>query len=152
MLHPTSLIIPLLILLPNLIFVRFPPANPPSRPNPSLLLNVGEAIGRLGVMAIPLFYPMQIHQSYEMISLIVMLAALLLYYRGWIKYLRSDRNYRRLLTPMLGIPVPMAVFPCLYFLAASVLLHSVLFFVFSAVFAVGHIANSIRDERRMRAG
>jgi hypothetical protein len=147
LLHPASLIIPLLIVLPNLIFIRFPPANPPTRPNPSLLLDAAETIGRLGVMAVPLFYPMRIHQSYEMISLIVMLTTLLLYCRGWLKYVRSDRDYSRLLTPMLGIPVPMAVFPCLYFLVASVVLHSVLFFVFAAVFAIGHIANSLKDYR-----
>jgi len=46
---------------------------------------------------------------------------------------------------MLGIPVPMAVFLCLYFFAASIVLHSILFFIFAASFALGHIANSYRD-------
>ncbi|MFB9279466.1 hypothetical protein ACFFT4_31295 [Cohnella cellulosilytica] len=145
MLHPASLLIPLLILLPNLVFVRFPPTNPPARRTANLLLKASEAIGRLGVMVIPLFYSMRAERSYETISLIVMLAAILFYYWGWIEYLRSDRSYARLLAPMLGIPVPMAVFPCLYFLAASIVLHSILFFVFAAIFALGHIANSCRD-------
>ncbi len=145
MLHPASLLIPLMILLPNLVFVRFPPTSSPPRRTINLLLNACEAIGRLGVMVVPLFYSMRAERSYETISLIVMLAALLFYYKGWIRYLRSDRSYARLLTPMLGIPVPMAVFPCLYFFAASVVLHSILFFIFSASFAFGHITNSYKD-------
>lgn len=144
MFHPASLLIPLMILLPNLVFVRFPPTSPPVRRTINLL-NTREAIGRLGIMVVSLFYSMRAERSYETISLIVMLAALLFYYRDWIMYLRSDRSYARLLTPMLGIPVPVAVFPCLYFFAASIVLHSILFFIFAASFTLGHIANSYRD-------
>ncbi len=145
MLHPVSLLIPLMILLPNLVFVRFPPTSPPARRTTNLFLNTCEAIGRFGIMVVPLFYSMRAERSYETISLIVMLAALLFYYSGWFMYLRSDRSYARLLAPMLGIPVPMAVFPCLYFFAASFVLHSILFFIFAAGFALGHITNSYRD-------
>jgi len=90
MLHPASLLIPLMILLPNLVFVRFPPTSPPVRRTLNLLLNTCEAIGRLGIMVVSLFYSMRAERSYETISLIVMLDALLFYYKDWIMYLRSD--------------------------------------------------------------
>jgi len=150
MFHPISLVIPFLILLPNLAFIWLPPKNPPTQKAYLPFLKAAEALGRFGVIAVPLFYPDHLNNPYEIVSAVFMLATLLLYYWGWINYFRSDREYKRLLSPMLGIPVPMAVFPSLYFLLSSVVLHSVGLLLFAAMFAVGHVANSYTDYVRSK--
>jgi hypothetical protein len=150
LLHPLSLIIPLLILLPNLLFFRLPPQNMPSGTNSSKVLSAAEGIGRAGTMAGPLFYAMQFHGGYEVASLIVMVVCLTAYYAGWTRYFTGKREYRLLFTPLSGIPVPMAVGPALYLLLSSIILHSVSMALFGVVFAVSHVWNSLRACEALR--
>lgn len=149
MFHPTSLFIPFMVLLPNLLFFRRAPHNMSGQPDPSLIFSVAEGIGRIGTMIVPLFFAVQLRHGYEMISLIVMILSLLLYYGGWCRYFLNDREYGLLFKPFRGIPIPLAISPVLYFLAGSVILHSFLLFMFSIVFAAGHIPNSLRECERI---
>lgn len=144
MLHPLSLFIPLLILLPNLLFLCFPPQNMPRETKSSSILSAAEGIGRAGTLAGPLFFPVKIHSGYEVASLIVMLACLGAYYAGWAGYFTGKREYRLLFRPLFGIPVPMAVGPALYFLLSSVILHSFIMALLGVIFAVSHVWNSLR--------
>ncbi|WP_130609535.1 hypothetical protein [Cohnella abietis] len=150
MFHPWSLVIPLMILLPNLIFFKYPPQNMPSGNNNSLILTAAEGIGRIGVLIVPVFYTMHIHETYEIISLIVMVLSLLMYYLLWVRYFRNNREFNWLYSPIMGVPVPLAIFPILYFLFSSVVIHSLYQFIFSLIFAVGHIPNSISDYARSK--
>ncbi|AIQ12992.1 hypothetical protein PDUR_14530 [Paenibacillus durus] len=145
MLHPVSLIIPFLILLPNLMFFRFQPRNGPNQAEEkgSPILSAAEGVGRLGVFIIPIFSSVHIEHSYEVISLIGMIISLLLYYIGWIRYFGRGREYSLLFAPMIGIPVPLAVSPVLYFLFGSVVLHSVYLLICGVILAIGHIPNSL---------
>ncbi|SEN28855.1 hypothetical protein SAMN04487895_10153 [Paenibacillus sophorae] len=150
MFHPMSLIIPFLILLPNLMFIRLQPRNGPNqgeeKGNP--ILSAAEGVGRLGVFIIPIFSSVHIDHSYEVISLIGILISLSLYYIGWIRYFGRGREYNLLFAPMIGIPVPLAVSPVLYFLFASVVLHSVYLFICGVLFAIGHIPNSLNSYKK----
>ncbi|MBP1995536.1 hypothetical protein [Paenibacillus eucommiae] len=148
MLHPASLWIPFMILLPNLIFLKLKPQIVPSEKKKSLILAVVEGIGRFGVIIVPIFFSIQIQNVYEIISLIVMLLSLFMYYFGWVRYFRNNREFKLLFSPLLGVPVPLAIFPILYFLFASVITHSTYLFIFSVIFAIGHIPNSLSDYYR----
>ncbi|MDT3429147.1 hypothetical protein J2Z22_004747 [Paenibacillus forsythiae] len=144
MFHPLSLVIPFLILLPNLMFIGLQPRNKPNeedKGNP--IFSVAEAVGRVGVFLIPLFSSIHIDHFYEVISLIGMIVSLSLYYLGWIRYVRGDREYSLLFAPMFGIPVPLAISPVLYFLFAAVVLHSPYLFACGVIFAIGHILSSL---------
>lgn len=144
MFHPLSLMIPILVLIPNLIFFRFQPKKVPAKTagksNP--LLQIAEVLGRIGVFLLPLLSIIHIEKSYEVIALIVMLISILVYYTGWVRYFRSDREYKWLFAPMLGIPVPLAIGPVTYFLSSSVILHSPYMFVCSLIFGFCHITIS----------
>lgn len=141
MLHITSLIIPIAVLLPNLFFFGIPLRNSPANieVKESLILKIAEGIGRLGVFVIPIFSSIHHDKQYEVLSILGMFTFLLLYYIGWIRYFRRDREYKLLFSPMIGIPVPLAVTPILYFLSASIVLHSSLLFISSLILAIGHI-------------
>ncbi|MGG3281394.1 hypothetical protein [Paenibacillus solani] len=150
MLHPESLFIPFMILLPNLLFFIYPPRNMSGQPSSSMIFSVAEGIGRIGALIVPIFYVVHVEQGYELMSLIIMMLSLLLYYGCWCRYYWGRREYRLLFQPFLGIPVPLAISPVIYSLAASVVLHSILLFIISIVFAAGHILNSLKEWRRIK--
>lgn len=140
-----SLIIPIAILLPNLFFLGRPSRNMPVNiENKEItILKIVEGIGRLGVCVLPIFSSIHHDKQVEVLSLIGMLIFLLLYYVGWVRYFKGDREYRLLFSPMIGIPVPLAISPILYFLCSSIVLHSYLMFISSLILAIGHIPNSL---------
>jgi len=151
LIHFISIIIPIAVLLPNLFFFRLPPRNLPSamEGKESLIFKTTEGIGRLGVFILPIFSSIHIEEHYEVLSLIGMSIFLLLYYVGWIRYFRRDRDFKLLFSPMIGIPVPLAISPILYFICASLVLYSPLLFLSSLIFAFGHIPISLKTYHRI---
>lgn len=142
--HPLSLTIPLLVLIPNLFFFKTKPAHPPENPpkeNP--ILSVAEGIGRICVFALPVFSAIHIKSFYEISALIGMILLILFYYWGWSRYFTVNREYKLLFMPIMGIPVPMAIGPVLYFLLATVILHSPYMFIGSVILGIGHIPISL---------
>ncbi|KWX75966.1 hypothetical protein AMQ84_16610 [Paenibacillus riograndensis] len=148
MFHPVSLIVPLLILLPNLLFFQLEPQNMPDKTTRNSFFTGAEFIGRMGVIIVPLFCSLHMQNGLEVLALIVMLLSLGIYYYGWGRYFRNGRPYRLLFTPLMGIPVPLALSPVLYFLSASVILHSGYLLIFSLILGAGHIPASLSDYRR----
>ncbi|MNN03061.1 hypothetical protein D3C81_1157370 [compost metagenome] len=151
MVHMSSLLIPAAVLLPNLLFVVWPPKPIPGlkETKQSHIYQIAEGIGRVGGVVLPLFSAIRLEGSLEWIALVMMLLSLGFYASGWIRYLRNEREYRYLYTSMLGIPVPMAVMPVLYFMSASLLLHSYPLMACSLIFGIGHIPASIRSQRSL---
>jgi hypothetical protein len=147
--HPISLIIPLIVLLPNLIFFRMNSSESnrnKEKENP--VLSAAEGIGRIGVFLLPVFSVIHVVHFYEMIALLGMLISIAFYYFGWIRYFIRNREFRLLFTPIMGIPVPMAISPSVYFLFAAVVLHSPYLFISSLILAAGHIPISLNTNYR----
>ncbi len=132
--HITGMLISLLILLPNLIFFMTKPENMP-----------GKGIGRIGVFILPVFSAIHLEKTADFIALTGMVIALLFYYAGWMRYYKSKREYRLLFSPLMGMPVPMAVSPVVYFIFAATVLRSPYLFIAAAILAVGHIPGSLRQ-------
>lgn len=151
MLHFISLSIPVAVFLPNLFFFMMPPVHRREQSNESggLLLSAAEGLGRLGVLALPIFSPIHLSRPYELLSFMVMLAFLAFYYAGWIRYFIRGRQYRLLFSPMIHIPIPMAIAPVLYFIGASVVLHSYGLLISSVILAIGHIPSSLNLYRQL---
>ena len=124
---PLGGLVSLAILLPNILWMFFPPASLPAAQADQKsvtirLLEIMESIGRLGAFAIPFFCSITIQSLFGILCWIVMMVAVGLYYAGWARYFRGGRPYASLYMPLLGIPIPMALCPVIYFLAASVVL------------------------------
>ena len=152
MLNPVSLIIPALVLLPNLIFFRTQPSHLPAAPaRENRVLALLEGIGRVAVFVIPLFAPIPAGHFAEHLALAGMALAIGWYYYGWLRYFRSRCDYRKLFAPLAGIPVPLALAPVGYFLCAAAVLHSPALFSGAVVLALGHIPISLNTYRRIVA-
>lgn len=143
-------LIPLLVLLPNLLMVRFSPAEKPEGASGvNRWLEALERLGQAGVFVIPCFYRIRIQDAIASVSLSAMTLALVGYYLGWLRYMQQGRRYALLFAPLWGIPLPMAVMPVIYFGAAAALLRSWPLAAATVVFTIGHLAVSAHERRRI---
>ena len=147
-------LIPFLILLPNLFWMLFPPRGAPAaekveRSRFVRLMEVVEWIGRIGCLVIPLFFRVEVQSGWQIGALGVMAAALLLYYAGWARYFVRRRARRLLFEPLLGVPLPLAVAPIVWFLAAAVLLGSWPMAISALVLAAGHLVLTQQASRAL---
>ncbi len=72
---------------------------------------------------------------------------LILYYAVWIRYFVSGREIALLNRTFLFIPMPLAVFPVLYFLCAAVWLHNLPAVILMTIFGAAHLTVSIQSFR-----
>lgn len=150
-LHLLGFIIPIFVLLPNLIFIFFQPRNTPkSLVSPPPIFTLLERIGQAACLTMPIIFGRLVAAQPSGLPAICMVLCLLIYYGCWGRYYRSGRAFEVLFKPWLNIPVPMAVFPVLYFLLLAVWLKSSLFAVPACLFAAGHLVNSWSVYRQIR--
>lgn len=148
-----SLIIPLLVLAPNLIWIFSPPINIPAAEEikEPIALTMFENIGRFGVIIIPVFYPIVIDDENQY-CLIGMVVLLLIYYAGWFRFYFRGRNYAYAFLPLpwIPLPIPMAASPVLYFILSAALLKSLLMLMAALTLGIGHILISYREYQRVK--
>jgi hypothetical protein len=140
----SGIIIPVLIMVPNIIYylkIRNTSDVPSSNKSAPTLIKMIENIGRLGILITPLFYSLNLDNSFSIYFLVLSLLFLLLYYVAWLRYFMSGSNQIDLRKRLL-IPLPLAVYPSLYLICSSYLLSSIPMLIFSLVFAIGHISVS----------
>lgn len=116
-------IIPLLILLPNVIWILLPHTTASSTPVPPVL-NVAENIGRAAILIIPFFYSISLEQRFSVAALVLACLALALYYAAWIRYFAGGRTTALMGDSMLGIPLPLAVAPTVLLIFSAYLMGS----------------------------
>jgi hypothetical protein len=146
-------LVSVLILLPNLLWMSFPPrGQPEDGTGPASGLHRGMAIlewaGRIATLVIPFFYRVRVQGTWQAVALVVMALALLLYYACWVRCFVRGRSYTLLFESFLGLPLPLAVSPIVYFLAASVLFGSWYLALATLVLAVGHVWVTLQEARR----
>ena len=137
----SGIIIPVLIMVPNLIHylkIRNKSDVPSSNKSAPTLIKIIENIGRLGILITPLFYSLNLDNSFSIYFLLLCLLFLLLYYVAWLRYFMSGSNQIDLRKSLL-IPLPLAVYPSLSLICSSYLLSSIPMLISSLVFAIGHI-------------
>ena len=137
----SGIIIPVLIMVPNIIYyliIRNKSDIPSSNKSAPTLIKIIENIGRLGILITPLFYSLNLDNSFSMYFLVLCLLFLVLYYVAWLRYFMSGSNQIDLRKSLL-IPLPLAVYPSLSLICSSYLLSSIPMLISSLVFAIGHI-------------
>ncbi|MBP2651424.1 MAG: hypothetical protein H6Q74_2249 [Firmicutes bacterium] len=149
-----SLIVPIVVFAPNLLWFLFPPINilAEDEIKEPIALTILENIGRIGVIIIPLFYPLVVDNATSQYCLIAMIVLLLVYYAGWFRFVLKGRIYANCFLPLrwIPIPIPMAVCPVMYFILSAVLLKSNPMLIAALVLAIGHILISYRECQRIR--
>ena len=143
--YPQNLWIVIVLLLPNLLLIFFPAINVPAetaRPSGWSIVIILERIGQAMVFLLPLFIDMKLESSYKKYLFAFMIFAAMAYYICWGRFFFNNRIFSLMYEKLLFIPIPMALLPVLYFLAAAVLMDSWLYGIGAAVFAVGHLLES----------
>ncbi len=141
-LHLKGFILPLLVLLPNLLFIFFTPHNIPKTVSPPLIFIVFERIGQVTCFALPILFGTKIAEQPINFLTWLMLICLIIYYLCWIRFYWSGREFAILFKPLGFIPIPMALFPIMYFILLAVWLNSYLFAVPAVLLAIGHFVTS----------
>jgi hypothetical protein len=108
-------------------------------------MEILEWVGRLAALLIPFFYRIEVEGARHIVSLAVMALSLLLYYAGWTRYFARGRSYALLFKPLLGIPIPLAISPIVYLLAASVLFGSWYLALATVILGIGHLWISYQE-------
>lgn len=135
----SGIIFPLLILIPNLVWMIMPkPESIPTSEEP-VLLTIIENIGRFATLLIPLFYAVQWQKKFTIPVLAVMTILLLIYYSAWMRYFIHQREVEWLSKSLFGIPLPLAVAPSLFFILSSYLLDSWWMLAASVLFGISHV-------------
>lgn len=142
-LHLKGFILPILVLLPNLLLLFFPPINIPNhRSTPPLIFTIFERVGQVTCFSLPILFGKRIADQPMDLLMWFMFVCLIIYYLCWIRFFWSSREYAVLFQPLGFIPVPLALFPILYFLLLALWLNSYLFALPAVLFAIGHFAAS----------
>ena len=151
---PLGGLVTLLVLLPNLLMLFLPPTGLPAaagkKSSLTTAMEIVERAGQVSAFVIPFFYPLRVKGSLEIASLAGMILALSFYYINWGRYVLQGRAFRLLFQPCLGIPVPLAISPVVYFLLASLLFHSWYLLAAAVVLGMGHIYVSSLEWQRAR--
>ena len=149
--HPEGLALSAAILLPNLLFLAFPPKEQPApQPGSNAMFAVLERVGQAACAVLPTLFGWQAAGAAGAVALAGMGAALALYWACWARYFARGRAFRLLSAPFLRIPLPMAVAPVAYFAFAALGMGSWWFAAAVAAFAAGHLYESGRTERGCR--
>jgi hypothetical protein len=152
---PLGGLVTLLLLLPNLLVVFFPPTSLPGAPAKKSTLTttmeIVERIGQVSAFVIPFFYPLIVQRSLETAGLAGMILALIFYYINWGRYALGGRTFWLLYEPCMGIPLPLAISPAIYFLAASALFESWYLLAAAVLLGIGHIFISDQEWQQAQA-
>lgn len=132
-------LIPLLIMLPNVVWMLAPKAEASAATSEPFFLTILENVGRLATLILPFFFSLDMHKRLSLPVAIGMGLALAIYYACWIRYFAGGRVSTLLGAPFLGIPIPMAVAPIAFLILSSYLISSWWMFGASLLFGVAHI-------------
>lgn len=152
---PLGGLITLAILLPNLLMFFLPPREVPTEPvrkdSRYRLMQGVERAGQAGAFLIPFFYSLPVLREASVDALAVMALAIVFYYSGWVRYASKGHRFVLLYAPFLGVPLPMAISPVVYFFAAAVFLQSWPLAAAAALLAIGHLTISAAEWSRCQA-
>ena len=143
-----GLVIFALPMLINIAYAIFPPSGKVGQTAAvTRWIEVVEQISRIAyLLAITLLVS---RKPFHFRSAWLCLAAffLLLYYIVWIRYFTGGRDIALLNRPFLFVPMPLAVFPVLYFLCAAVWLHNIPAAIMMTIFGAAHLTVSVQSFR-----
>ena len=128
------------MLAPNLLLLAWPPRGPHPRPRVPWPFAWLERAGQALCLVVPAITAVG---TPRVPWLLPALAALGAYYALWGRYFGRGRSWASLYAPLWVIPVPMAVFPVMCFLAAAVALQNWWMAAAAVVLACGHIPVSL---------
>ena len=143
-----GLILSLAILAPNFLLLAWPPRNPPATPaTTGWLLSALEKGGQAACLVAPALTGRDAGLDGWLVAVIAFVGV---YYGLWARYFVRGRDFALLYSSLALVPVPMAVFPVLAFLAGAGWLHSWWLAGAAVVLGAGHIPSALIIARGVR--
>ena len=126
----------------------FPPAEKPESANHTpQRLEIAENISRIAYLAALTVLVSNDPLDLKSVWMILSAAFLILYYIVWIRYFKGGRDIALLKKSFLFVPIPLAVFPVLYYLFAAIWMGNYPAAVIMVIFGAAHITVSIQSFR-----
>ena len=140
-----GLVIFALPMLINIAYTAFPPAGEPAAPAPvKRWVEATEQVSRIAYLAAIVLLVSERPLSASSPWLYGAAGFLVLYYIVWIRYFASGRDIALLRRPFLLVPMPLAVFPVLYFLCAALWVHNLPAVILMLIFGAAHLTVSVQ--------
>lgn len=127
---------------------RFPPVGKAEQGAAvSHWIEIVEQISRIAYLAAITLLVSREPIQFQSVWLWLAALFLILYYAVWIRYFAGGREIALLNRAVLFVPMPLAVFPVLYFLCAAVWLHYLPAVILMTIFGAVHLTVSIQSFR-----
>lgn len=134
-----GLVVFALPMLINIAYVMFPPVGEAKPPAPvTHWVEIVEQVSRIAYLLAVTLLVSRRPVSWRSAWLFLAAVFLILYYAVWIRYFALGREIALLKRAFLFVPMPLAVFPVLYFLCAAVWLHNVPAVILMVIFGAAH--------------
>lgn len=143
-----GLVIFALPMLINIVYVMFPPAGKAEQTSAvTHWVEIVEQISRIAYLFAVTLLVSRENLSFRSVWLFLAALFLLLYYAVWVHYFAGGRKIALLSRSFLFVPMPLAVFPVLYFLCAAIWLHNLPAAIIMVIFGAAHLTVSIQSFR-----
>ena len=143
-----GLVIFALPMLINIAYVMFPPAGKAEQTAAvTHWIEIVEQISRIAYLFAVTLLVSRDRLSFRSGWLSLAAAFLVLYYAVWFRYFMSGREISLLSRSFLFVPMPLAVFPVLYFLCAAIWLRNLPAAIIMVIFGTAHLTVSLQSFR-----
>ena len=135
----SGLIVFLLPMIINIVYVILPPKNAPTtQQETNKILEIIEQSTRILYMLAIVFLVCKEKVDFTSIWMFVGLMFLTLYYIVWFRYFLGGRDIELLGKAFLFEPMPLAVFPVIYFICSAIWLNNYIAVLFMIIFGIAH--------------
>ena len=143
-----GLVIFALPMLINIAYVMFPPAGKAEQTAAvTHWIEIVEQISRIAYLFAVTLLVSRDRLSFRSGWLYLAATFLILYYAVWLRYFMGSRKIALLRRSFLFVPMPLAVFPVLYFLCAAIWLHNLPAATIMVIFGAAHLTVSRQSFR-----
>lgn len=143
-----GLVIFALPMLINIAYVMFPPAGKAEQPAAvTHWIEIVEQISRIAYLFAVTLLVSRETLSFRSVWFSLAAVFLVLYYAVWLRYFMGGREIALLSRSFLFVPMPLAVFPVLYFLCAAIWLKNLPAAIIMVIFGAAHLTVSIQSFR-----
>lgn len=143
-----GLVIFALPMLINIAYVLFPPAGKAEQTAAvAHWVEIVEQISRIAYLFAVTLLVSRETLSFRSVWFSLAAVFLVLYYAVWLRYFMGGREIALLSRSFLFVPMPLAVFPVLYFLCAAIWLHNLPAAIIMVIFGAAHLTVSLQSFR-----
>ena len=143
-----GLVIFALPMLINIAYVMFPPAGKAEQAAAvTHWVEIVEQISRIAYLFAVTLLVSRETLSFRSVWFSLAAVFLVLYYAVWLRYFMGGREIALLSRSFLFVPMPLAVFPVLYFLCAAIWLKNLPAAIIMVIFGAAHLAVSLQSFR-----